>query len=333
MAHLLRTRLRQTAALTALLALELGLLGFMDYSKAWMTRTSLSEALQPQTPWRLADLDWNPAAYAGTPKLKPLQQMVHQHCPDRSGLETAVCLSNLLAARFPHGNPKHELFDRNFDPLATLQSHLAGEPGHCVTRSAILAAALLSAGIPARMLQLAPSFQDRQDRRGGHNAIEVWDPHLGWIFFDPTFGGSVRTQAGEQSAAALLAAGGGLSWVQLSTVPATLGTEPLDGQRAYDGNPTPRFNGNLIYPEPWLYTRVGRKQAPGPFTGSFLVVGPPSLRLAVGHQLLLGTILVTALLGLLCFIGLVRTLLAGWRPQPRAAALLARDADADDAAE
>jgi hypothetical protein len=331
MAHLLRTRLPQTAALTALLALELGLLGSMDYSKAWMTRTSLSEALQPQPPWRLAGLDWNPDAYAGNPKLEPLQQMVRQHCPDRSSLETAVCLSNLLAARFPHGNPKHELFDRNFDPVATLQSHLAGAPGHCVTRSGILAAALLSVGIPARMLQLIPSFQHRQDRRSGHNAIEVWDPHVGWIFFDPTFGGTVKTKSGEQSAAALLAAGGGLSWMQLSAVPATVGTEPLDGQRAYAGNPTPRFHGNLIYPEPWLYTRVGRKQAPGPFTGSFVVVGPPSLRLAVGHQLLLGMIVVTALLGLLCFVGLIRTLLASRRPQPRGPALLA--SDADDAAE
>jgi hypothetical protein len=125
----------------------------------------------------------------------------------------------------------------------------------------------------------------------------VWDDHVFFFFFDPTFGGTAKTPAGEQSAAALLASHSAIRWTQLGAVPASTG-EPLDPQSAYDGVPTPRFNGHLVYPEPWLYTRVGRKLAPGPFNGLFVVVGPPSLRLAVGHWLLLGAIVATSLAAL-----------------------------------
>jgi hypothetical protein len=305
---LLRRRLPYLALLIALLALEvLGLKG-MPYSTGWLLRTSLARALQPTMPLALGSLNWDAAPYQGAPALEPFRRVVEEHCAGQSPLETTICLSDLLAERFPHGEPEVELFDAHFDPVATMNHHLAGRPGHCVSRSGILATALLSVGIPARLVQMAPSFKVRNDPRGGHNAIEVWDHRTGWIFFDPTSGGSIKTPAGEQSAAALLAAGGGVIWLQLGKVPASP-RQPLDGRITYAGNPTPRFSGNLVYPEPWLYTRTGVRLAPGPFRATFMVVGPPSLQLALGHWLIHGAIVATALSALGVFVQVVLSLL------------------------
>jgi hypothetical protein len=326
-------RFKALCVLAFLLGGLLSLLGLMDYSKGWLTRTSLADALEPPSPLALGSLDWNPAGYAGHPSLKPFVDLVQKHCPGEKSFATVVCLSDLLAERFPHGLPSVELFSAGFDPVATMNNHLAGAPGHCVSRSGILTAALLAVGIPARMVQLVPSYLDRNDRRSGHNALEVWDKRMGWVFFDPTYGGTLQTAAGEQSAAALLAARGQFVWRQLGKIPAAVGHEVLDGQDAYDGNPTPRFNGHLVYPEPWLYTRVGTKQAPGPFNGAFLVVGVPSLRLALGHWLVLGSVAATCLAMLVTVVSMARSYLQLRRAVPRPVSLPVGQGRLDDAAE
>jgi hypothetical protein len=73
----------------------------------------------------------------------------------------------------------------DFDPAAHFASHMAGEPSHCLTRSAILATQLLSVGIPARVVQFVPAVGK------GHTLVGVWDETIGWIVVDPTNGGFV----------------------------------------------------------------------------------------------------------------------------------------------
>lgn len=80
-------------------------------------------------------------------------------------------------------------------------------------------------------------------------------------------------------------------WIQLHTL--SVNTTPVaPGVGPYGSG---MFNGHLIYPEPRLYTGVGEKKAPTPFNGQVTVVGGRSLRLALGHWLLEGSIAVTAL--------------------------------------
>ena len=283
------------ALIAALFCGQATLLAKLDYAKAWFERLDFGEAIDPrgpQGPLALGTLHWDPRFYVGQPALAPFAALARSECPGSEPLKTAICLSNVMAIRFPHGRPSHELFDANFDPARALTRHLNGEPGHCVSRSGILATALLASGIPARVVQLYPPSGHVQE---GHNAIEVYDPAQGgWIFFDPTYGGRLESQTGARSAAGLVVAAGALRWIPLA-MPASYPPQPFDGAVTFSGAPTPRFSGHIVYPEPWLYTRVGKKQAPAIFSGTFLSVGPRSLRLAWGHWLLDGSIAVTGL--------------------------------------
>jgi hypothetical protein len=266
------------------LPVEVWILQKLDYSKGWLERVGLIEALNPQERLSLGNLRWDPAPYVGSPQLATFAAMVHEHCPNMDALPTTRCLSDFLASRFPHGSPSRQIFDENFVPAEVLQRHLQGEPGHCVSRSGIMAAALLASGVPARIVQLLSNT--RRDQ--GHNALEVFDPSVGWVFFDPSFGGELQTSTGGRSAAALLSAGGQFRWIQSAKV------APLsDWQRFYAGPRAAMFKGHVVYPEPWLYTRVGSKTAPPPFQARYLVVGPPSWRLAFGRKFLLAAILST----------------------------------------
>lgn len=273
-------------ALVALLAAEVGTLGALDYSKGWLAVVDTTAATSPADPVRLSDFNWDPSLFANDPDLAPFVHVVRENCPNLGGLATAKCLSNVLAARFAHGGPTQELFDANFSPVAVLRKHLAGEEGHCVTRSGIIATALLASGIPARMVQLyVPS--------AGHNAIEVFEPSRGWIFFDPTYGGELRLSGESRSAVALIGQAEKVEWVQSATPVKTAKGEVMNGQLAYAHGSSVLLSGHLIYPEPWLYTRVGRKLAPAPFNAKFLVIGTGSWRLAFVRRFLLVSIVLT----------------------------------------
>jgi hypothetical protein len=276
--------------LAVALGLELLVLEKLDYSKGWLERIDLSEAEHPTHPLALGNLSWDPGFFVGNPELAPFAQMVREHCPRLGPIETARCLSDLLAERFPHGDPSQELFDRGFSPAADLQRHLEGQPGHCVTRSGIIATALLASGISARMVQLLPPA----GVAGGHNSIEVFDPNAGWIYFDPSFGGELESSHGGRSAAALLAASGRPHWLQSGKTPAVVAGKALDWRDIYAGTAPPILAGHLVYPEPWLYTRVGARTAPAPFRARFLVVGPRSWRLSFGRKFILAGLLMTA---------------------------------------
>src|SRR4051794_28336216 len=137
----------------ALLA-QLLLLRGLDYSKAWFSAVAVQDALVPRDPLALGGLRWDPAPYVHAPELDSFRAMVNEHCAGRAAFETAVCLSDLFAVRFRQGEPDQEFFQKSYDPAAALARHLAGRPGHCVTRSGLMATALLSAGFPARVVQL-----------------------------------------------------------------------------------------------------------------------------------------------------------------------------------
>ncbi len=288
-----RTHLRGLSLVSGLALTLFALLVWLrglDYSRAWFDQASLTETLAEEN--TLGGFSWDPTRYVGDPNLATYAAFKRQHCGDRTGLAAATCLGDELAARFPHGKPSGELFDRNYRPATLLKRHLDGEPGHCVTRSGIIATALLATGIPARMVQLHPPAAQMG---GDHNALEVFEPGQGWIFFDPTYGGELRSPSGRRSAAALVADGGRVRWVQTGNVPVALGGETLDGAATYAGDPSPLLTGYLVYPEPWLYTRVGDKVAPWPFQASYLLVGAPSRDLTYRRRALHVCIAVAAI--------------------------------------
>src|SRR6266545_5495732 len=175
------------AFLLIALAVQLFLLRALPYSKCFLAPKTVEEALSEKDPLTLGDLNWHPGPYASAASLEPMRVIARAHCPGLSSFETATCLANFFAGRFPHGNPKREFFDSNYDPAKVLSNHLAGEPGHCVTRTGLLAATLLAMGIPARVVQIQPL-----DGSSGHNVLEIWDSKMGgWVLMDPTYSGSL----------------------------------------------------------------------------------------------------------------------------------------------
>lgn len=261
-----------------------------SYSKAWLTTVTAEEAIRPPTLEKLGGTSWSPAMYVSEPSLAPFALLRNQHCPGRSTFDTVVCLSNLLAARFAHGSPHKDVFDVRYEPTAILQRHLAGEPGHCVTRSGIIATALLASGIPARLVQVQWSLPAAGI--GGHNALEFWDDQRGWTMFDPTYGGYFEVSDGARSLAAVALAGRTASWHQAASVPAGL----IVDREAMSSSPVYVTDiGFVSYVEPWLYTRVGPHIAPLPFNGTFVLVGPRAEAFVARHWALRAAIVGTAL--------------------------------------
>jgi hypothetical protein len=201
-----------------------------------------------------------------------------------------VCLSNVLAARFGHGGPRQQLFDAKFDPTTALASHLSGASGHCVSRSGIIATALLATGVPARVVQLV--WSPAEGAPAGHNALEFLDPEKGWTFFDPTFAGYFENASGSRSAAAIAFSGKAAIWRVAGVAPAGLETLPTPADSAFL---SPKAVAFLSYVEPWLYTRVGKPVAPRPFNARFVMAGPAASSMVLSHWALRGAILVTAL--------------------------------------
>jgi hypothetical protein len=249
-----------------------------DYSKAWLLRATVEEARAPRDPLALGPLRWDPAPYQSAPSLAPLRNMVATHCAGLPAVATAECLADLFAQRFAHGVPAAEFFDARYSPADDLAAHLAGAPGHCVTRSGLLAAALLAAGIPARVVQLRPLSG------GGHNVAEVWDQANGWVYIDPTYRLTVEGMPGTTSAAASLRPKAHTRW-RVNTAMREVAGTGTETAFLYD-NMDRLLGGHLVYPDPWAYTRVGRQLAPWPFQARFVVVGPLSLRLGLLQRLL-----------------------------------------------
>jgi hypothetical protein len=177
---------------------------------------------------------------------------------------------------------------------------MAGAPGHCLTRSAILATELLSVGIPARVVQFVP-VEDR-----GHTLVEVWDDADGWTVVDPSTSGIlVGSKSPADSAVELLADPSTAEWRGFG--PAS--KQGVDGT-AQTVHLRALLRGDVIYPEPWLYLRVGERAAPWPFRGEYARIGRAFPTLGPLQQLLFWTIPVVALAGLVLLV------VAHWRSVP-----------------
>jgi hypothetical protein len=213
--------------------------------------------------FEVGSVHWPTSTFKEAASLAPLRRFFADACGIAEGLDAARCVSDRFALAFRHGAPEREFLGPEYDPVIDLQRHLDGQTGLCVTRSGLASAVLLSAGIPARQVQLVPA------RSVGHNAFEVWDARYGWVLFDPTFGTALYGAHGPIAATHVLSGKEKGTWRALGLSPAAA------PQRVFDLT-SGEGTFSLRYPEPWLYTRAGERSASWPFRGLLVTVGEPS---------------------------------------------------------
>lgn len=263
----------------------------LPYSTSLILSAAESEASQPPgDAFALGPFLWPLADYREAATLEPFRTAFAPTCGQLDGLEAARCVVDIIKERSPRGEPKQEFVDPSFDPADVLTAHLAGQPGHCMSRSFMTATALLAMGKPARIIQLLPQRFD------GHNVIELWDPAHGWLVFDPHYDSSILLGDDFLSAVELSHVTGGLRW-----------------RRPHDDAPDPNLfaSSTISVPEPWLYTRVGSRVAPWPFRGAFVQFG--------ATQFLFGPAQKLALLFAVVFSASAVVVLVDWLRRSRAA--------------
>jgi hypothetical protein len=288
----------------ALLAVAGGLLlllKVLPYSSVRVAGADAKEAIRrPEPNFSIGPLHWSVRDLSVAPELEPFREAMHASCGERKGLAAAECASQVLTERVPVGSPSTEFVRSDFNPVAHFKEHMAGAPGHCLTRSAILATELLSVGIPARVVQFVPAEEK------GHTLVEVWDDQEGWTVVDPSTSGIlVGSKSPADSAVELLADPSMAEWRGYGPA-SKLGFEgPAE---------TVHFRallqGNVLYPEPWLYLRVGERAAPWPFRGEYARIGRAFPTLGPLQQLLFWAIPGVALAGLVLLVA------ARWRALP-----------------
>lgn len=264
---------------------ELGLLRRLPYSTTWIEGVSeTDDDVAPTPDFRIGTLSWPVSEYAVDPALEPFRKKFSEHCRGTQGVDAALCAAHALAARSAMGEPRHEFVDAQYDPVAVLEEHLQGTSGHCTTRSSLVAAELLSVGIPARVVQIFPASLQ------GHTILSVWDAREGWALIDPTVPGVV-TRNGHVATTTQL----------LQDSSATLVSVGADRAASVDAAVALRTAETALYPEPWLYMRVGARAARWPFRGTFArigrvraVLGPLQKLLLVSSSVTLLTLAVSA---------------------------------------
>ena len=238
-------------------------------------------------------LFWDMRLYSADPRFAPLRSFLRANCPGSKGVEAALCLSTVFATAFPQGAPRNEFVDATYDPVSDLDAHMAGEPGHCVTRSGLISALLLANSIPARQVQLSVTTTL------GHNLLEVWDVKWGWVAVDPTFGRMLMRRDLPASIANVLESDNEWVRVRESAVAVSFFSD-LDDHRSRGDPPL------IALPEPWLYLRSGRRMASWPFRGLFVHIGGTHLFLGTAQRTLRGLVLLSAALAVLCSVFAVR---------------------------
>jgi hypothetical protein len=245
------------------------------------------EAPPTASGFHIGKIEWPVASYAADPSLQSFRDEFRRHCSGQAGIPAALCVSRAMAAQFPFGQPNRDFLSTQFDPAAALAAHLRGEPGHCVSRSGILAAELLSVGIPARVVQLL------SPDGAGHTIVAVWDARLGWQLADPSLSAMVGVNGRPISTSRAALASG-----TLDVIPPTLSPQGA-GPFSYERFRLPGTD--FLYPEPWLYVRTGPRSAPRPFHGRFAQFGANQWKTGKAQSVLRVGITACGLLGISCF--------------------------------
>ena len=268
----------------------------LPYSTVRLAPVDASEARMAPTPdFAIGPLRWPVRELREAKELQPFREALHAACGDVRGAAAATCASIALAERSPVGSPPSDFCRVDFDPLAHFERHMAGAPGHCLTRSAIVTTQLLAAGIPARVVQMVPA------RAKGHTLVEVWDDTMGWTVVDPSGGGLVTGAARRGSAADLLADPASVEWKAFGN--ASVSAPESEAKRHHFQT---LLEGDLLYPEPWLYLRRGERVAPWPLRGHYARIGPLFATLGPVQLVLTWAIPALAVTGLAFVV-------AGWR--------------------
>lgn len=249
--------------------LSLLVLALLPYSTSIILPVPESgAAARPGTVSTIGALVWDYGLYRTAPELEEYR-VQFARCAGLEGRTAARCVTGVLAERSPYGDPSFEFFYSSYDPAKALRFHLGGAPGHCTTRSALVATGLLALGVPSRVVQLLPKVGN-----DGHNVIEVWDGAAGWVLFDPVHDSSYMQEEDFVGATEIIHAEGRLRW-----------------KKPHEGAPDPSmFAGATVnYPEPWLYTRVGQRCARWPFRACFSQIGEAQFLLGQAQRLALGS--------------------------------------------
>jgi Transglutaminase-like superfamily len=234
----------------------------LPYASFLMANTEFAVAASdPSHGFSIGSMQWEVKQFSSAPRLARFRHYFFETCGGQTGTQAAMCLSQAFERAFPAGTPKHEFLERHFDPVANFEAHLSGQPGHCVNRSGMLATTLLSVGIPARVASFSP-----RTGWGGHTLVEVWSGS-DWVLVDPTevgLVGSIRPSSAAET----------------KRMSRSLRLFDADGSVRQDPYLLSEsiVRGELVYPEPWLYTRTGPRFSFWPFRGKFIQVGMYSWR-------------------------------------------------------
>jgi hypothetical protein len=279
----------------ALCAGQILLLKSLAYSTSTVSWTDVGnpELKAPPMPnFQIGNLEWDVVRYSEAPELTFFREYFRSHCGDLKGIKAGSCISQNLIKKIPKGTPKDEIFFSNFDPEAVFKKHLAGAPGYCVSYAGITATALLSVGIPARFVQLRPAD------RGGHNIVELWDEEKGWVLFDPFNDGLIEKDGRFLSAVEAFKAD------RVKRVDAENPGQKKGYLTDYFDERNP-VSTTVVYPEPWLYTRVGEKES-SVFRGAFVGFGQGFFKFSVLQTILRIGIILCGLVMLLIFFAGIR---------------------------
>lgn len=275
----------------ALTLLVLAITKTLPYASSLIANTASGVAeSDPRHEFSIGSVRWEVGQFSSAPQLAPFRRYFFERCGGQTGTQAAMCLSTAFDHAFPEGTPKHEFLERHFDPVGDFEAHLSGQPGHCVNRSAMLATTLLSVGIPARVVSFSP-----RSGWGGHTLVEVW-AGSGWVAVDPTEVGLVGSTVP-------------YSAVQVKRSLGTLRLLGADGIVRHDPYPQSSSvaSGELVYPEPWLYTRTGPRFSFWPFRGKFIQVGVYNWRFSTPLLLCRIAFVISMLAGLYFLVGLLFT--------------------------
>jgi len=266
----------------------------LPYSTSVMERVSKEELSKKPSPnFKIGSVEWDMDVYQNEPKLDIFRDYFKKYCFEQKGVEAALCVSRKLSEQIPSGIPFDEFLNPYADMISSFSRYISGSPGHCVTRSGYLSAILLSNGIPARVVQIA------QFAGAGHNFTEVWDEAYGWVLVDPYYDCIIGTESGYFCATSALGAEYFVKWKKDKY-------SHIVREDDKDGLYRRLFKGVLIYPEPWLYLRTGKRYCNWPFKGKFIIVGLWHWQFGIGQQLLRFVVLMCIIAIMICLSVVIR---------------------------